>query len=375
MARSTDVSREHKILKTSFIGIGTNVLLGIVKAMVGILAGSIALATDALNNLSDAVSSIITIVGTKLAGKAPSKEHPFGYGRIEYMTALVIGFIVLGAGIGAAKTAIESILEPQATEYSAAFVGVVLVTMVVKVLLGNYTVKVGESVNSGALKAAGIDAKNDALVSAVTLVAALVYFVFSINIDAYAGVLISLAVIKAGFDILKETVGTLLGERVDSDLSRAVYEVIRTYPGVKDAHDLALSNYGPDRYLGSVHIEVDGKKTFSELYPMIYGLERDIYHRFNAIVTVGYYAIDEKSPETQRVKDVLQAHQDTSSYIMGYHGICVFPDKKEIFFDITFAFGAPVNTLLEAIKHDIKALYPDYEVMGQADFDMADGEY
>lgn len=375
MSKSVNLSREHIILKTSIIGIGTNVLLGIVKALVGVLAGSIALAADALNNLSDAVSSVITIVGTKLAGKAPSKEHPFGYGRIEYMTALVIGFIVLGAGLGAAKSAIDGILEPQATDYSVAFIGVVIVTMVAKVLLGNYTIKIGESVNSGALKAAGIDAKNDALVSAMTLVAAIVYFVFDINIDAYAGVLISLAVIKAGFDILKETVGTLLGERVDSELSQAVYDLIRNYPGVKEAHDLILSNYGPDRYLGSVHIEVDGKKTFSDLYPMIYRLERDIYHTFNAIVTVGYYAVDESSPETQAVKKILQNHQDASPYIVGYHGICVFPDKKEIFFDITFAFGAPVNTLLEAIKHDIKTLYPDYEVMGQADFDVADGEY
>lgn len=375
MADQVAVTRESRILKTSYIGIITNIILGLVKALVGVFSGSIALVTDSLNNLSDAVSSIITIVGTKLAGKAPTAEHPFGYGRIEYMTALVIGIIVFMAGIGAAKTAIDAILQPEAVDYSAGFVGVVVITMIVKVLLGNYTIKVGEAVNSGALKAAGIDAKNDALVSAVTILSALIYFAFDVNIDAYAGALISLAVIKAGYDILKETISSLLGERVESQLSEDIYKTIRSYPWVKDAHDLLLSNYGPDRYLGSVHIEVEGQQRFADLYPMIYDLERSIYKEFNAVLTVGYYAVDEKSHKTQEIKRLLDRYVENYAGVIGYHGICIFEDRKEIFFDVTFAFGSDVAGLMASIKEEVEGLYPGYRIGITSDFDVADGEY
>ena len=191
-------SREARILRTSYIGIAANVLLVIVKAAVGTLAGSLALVTDAVNNLSDVISSIITIAGTKMAGKLPDAEHPFGHGRLEYITALIIGAIVLAAGIGAAAESVEGILHPTPVEYSAGFVLIIIITIIAKVFLANYTINVGQAVHSGALKAAGIDARSDALISVVTLLSAAAYFLWELNIDAYAGGLISLAVIKAG---------------------------------------------------------------------------------------------------------------------------------------------------------------------------------
>ena len=345
------------------IGIITNVFLGLVKAFVGILAGSIALATDALNNLSDAVSSVITIVGTKLAGKRPTKDHPYGYGRIEYMTALIIGLIVLAAGLGAAKGAIDGIMHPEEVDYSISLIAIVLITMVVKVVLGKYTVSRGEKLNSGALKAAGIDAKNDALVSAVTLLAAAIYFVTDINVDAYAGGLISLAVIKAGFDILKETISTI------------IYDKVRSYQEVIGAHDLILNNYGPDRYVGSIHIEVDGDKTFDDLYPSIYRMEREIRRDFSVLLTIGFYAINKRSPETQEIHNLLVKYVAAYDEIVGFHGICVFEDKKEIFFDVTFAFSPKVKELMIRIENDVKERYPDYKVLGTIDYDVADGEY
>lgn len=375
MAQNTGETRERGIFKTSIIGIITNVFLGLVKALVGILAGSIALATDALNNLSDAVSSIITIVGTKLAGKRPTKDHPYGYGRIEYMTALIIGLIVLAAGLGAAKGAIDGILHPEEVNYSISFIAIVLITMVVKVILGKYTVSQGEKLNSEALKAAGIDAKNDALVSAVTLLAAAIYFITDINVDAYAGGLISLAVIKAGFDILKETISTILGERIDSKLSTAIYDKVKSYQEVIGAHDLILNNYGPNRYVGSIHIEVDGDKTFDDLYPSIYRMEREIHRDFSVLLTIGFYSINKKSPETQEIHNLLVKYVAAYDEIVGFHGICVFEDKKEIFFDVTFTFSSKVKDLMTRIENDVKERYPDYKVLGTIDYDVADGEY
>ena len=368
-------SREARILRTSYIGIAANVLLVIVKAAVGTLAGSLALVTDAVNNLSDVISSIITIAGTKMAGKLPDAEHPFGHGRLEYITALIIGAIVLAAGIGAAAESVEGILHPTPVEYSAGFVLIIIITIIAKVFLANYTINVGQAVHSGALKAAGIDARSDALISVVTLLSAAAYFLWELNIDAYAGGLISLAVIKAGLDILKETGSILLGERVDSELTKEIYDKVRSYPFVLGAHDLRLNNYGPDSYLGSIHVELDGSKSLSETYPLLFQIERDLLKEFNCIVTVGFYAIDFTSPNTKKVHDILACHAAAQEAIAGFHGICLYDSRKELFFDVTFHFGYDYRPILKTIRSEIAALFPDYTVVARPDINYADGEY
>lgn len=374
-AKPDAASREARILRTSYIGIAANVLLVAVKAGVGLAAGSLALVTDAVNNLSDVISSVITIAGTKLAGKMPDAEHPFGHGRIEYITALIIGAIVLAAGLGAAAKSVNGILNPAPVAYSAGFIGIVVITIIAKVALADYTIKVGQSVHSGALKAAGIDAKSDAVISAVTLLSVAAYFLWGFNIDAYAGGLISLAVIKAGLDILKETGSTLLGERVDSDLTKAIYRRVRSYPDVLVAHDLRLNNYGPDYYLGSIHVELDGSRSLSDTYPVLFQIEREILKEFNCIVTVGFYAVDFASPNTKKVRGILARYAAAEESIAGFHGICLYDGRKELFFDVTFHFGYDYRPLLKAIREEISALFPDYTVIARPDINYSDGEY
>jgi hypothetical protein len=209
----------------------------------------------------------------------------------------------------------------------------------------------------------------------VTLLSAAAYFLWELNIDAYAGGLISLAVIKAGLDILKETGSILLGERVDSDLTKDIYHKVRSYPFVLGVHDLQLNNYGPDSYLGSIHVELDGSKTLSETYPLLFQIERDLLKEFNCIVTVGFYAIDFTSPNTKKVHDILACHAAAQEAIAGFHGICLYDSRKELFFDVTFHFGYDYRPILKTIRNEVSALFPGYKIIARPDINYADGEY
>ena len=249
-------SRDKTIIRTSIIGILANVFLAGFKAVVGLTANSIAIVMDAVNNLSDAASSVITIVGTKLAGKEPDKKHPFGYGRIEYLSAMVISILVLYAGITAFVESVKKIIHPETPDYGIAALIIVAVAVVVKIILGRYVKHVGVKVNSDSLINSGEDATLDSVISFSTLVAAGVYLLFHVSLEAWLGAVIALVIIKSGFEMLRETLSKILGERADADLAREIKETVTSYPQVSGAYDLVLHNYGPDSYNGSIHIEV-----------------------------------------------------------------------------------------------------------------------
>ena len=208
-----DIARDKVITRTSIIGIAANVALAGFKAVVGILSNSIAIVLDAVNNISDAGSSVITIIGTKLAGKQPDRKHPFGHGRIEYMSAMIIAVLVLYAGITSLTESIGAILHPEEPSYGAAALVIVAVAVVVKIVLGRYVKGVGEKVNSDSLVNSGTDAMMDSVISASTLVAAVIFLLTGISLEAWLGVIISAVIIKAGIDMLRETLSELLGDR------------------------------------------------------------------------------------------------------------------------------------------------------------------
>ena len=199
------MNREKVVIRTSIISILANIVLAGFKAFVGLLANSIAIISDAINNLSDALSSIITIVGTKLAGKKPDKEHPYGHGRIEYMTSLVVSAIVLYAGITALIESVKKIINPGKVDYSTITLVILIAGIIVKFVLGIYVKKKGKEFNSDSLVASGSDAFNDAILSISVLLSAIIYMVFDISIEAYVGVLVSVFIIKAGIDLIKES--------------------------------------------------------------------------------------------------------------------------------------------------------------------------
>ncbi|MBQ8080960.1 MAG: cation transporter, partial [Clostridia bacterium] len=249
--------RSKAIVRTSVIGILANVLLAAFKAVVGLLSHSIAVVLDAVNNLSDAMSSVITIVGAKLAEKKPDKKHPLGYGRIEYLSAMVVAAIVLYAGITSLVESVKKIIAPEAADYSVWSLVIIAEAVAVKVLLGRYVKAVGERVHSGSLIASGQDALSDAILSASVLLCALLYTWTGLSLEAYVGVVISVFIIKAGFSMLAETLDDILGSRISREVTDAVKATVLKDPQVLCAYDLILHSYGPDRLVGSVHVEVN----------------------------------------------------------------------------------------------------------------------
>ena len=242
-------NREKTIVRTSIIGIAANIVLAAFKAAVGVFSHSIAIVLDAVNNLSDALSSVITIVGTKLAGKGPDKKHPLGHGRVEYLTAMVIAVLVMYAGITSLVESVKQIINPEMPDYKGVSLIIIAVSVLAKVVLGRYVKSVGERVKSDSLIASGTDATMDAAISASTLVAAGIFLWKGLSLEAYLGLIISLVIIKAGIDILRETISQIIGERVDSDLAVDIKKTVTGFEDVAGAYDLVLHSYGPDTAL------------------------------------------------------------------------------------------------------------------------------
>ncbi|MBQ7498005.1 MAG: cation transporter, partial [Selenomonas sp.] len=294
-------SREQVIVRTSIIGILANVFLAAFKAAIGFMSNSIAITLDAVNNISDAASSLITIVGAKLAARDPDKEHPFGYGRIEYMSAIIISVLVLYAGVTSLIESAKQILQPETPDYDALSLAIVAVAVVVKIVLGRYVKNVGEEVNSDALINSGEDAKLDSVISASTLVAAGIFLAFHISLEAWLGAIIALVIIKAGLDMLKETLSKILGERNDVELAKSIKKTITGYEGVRGAYDLVLHNYGPDSWQGSVHIEVPDTYSANQVDKMLREIMVDVAQKHNVILTaIGVYSFNTQDEEVSR---------------------------------------------------------------------------
>jgi len=363
------MTRQDKIVKTSIIGIVVNLILVAFKATIGILVNSIAITLDAVNNLTDALSSIITIIGTKLAGKAPDKEHPYGYGRIEYFSSVIIAAIVLWAGITALMESWPKIFHPDVTNYTTVSLIIVAVAVVVKFLLGRYVKNVGEEINSQALVASGSDAFFDAILSLSTLIAAIISIFFHISLEGILGVIISIVIIKASIDMLRETIDSMLGSRVDSELSRKIKASINEFPEVYGAYDLTLHNYGPENMEGSVHLEVDDDLTALEIHNLTNKVRYKIYDEFSIILTVGIYA------KNDVCKDVREDLYDiTSKYeeVLEIHGFMAYVEQKVITFDIIVDFDADREEVKNKILEEIKSLHPEYTYYMIDDYDVSD---
>ena len=281
------LSRDQVIIRTSVIGILANVLLAAFKALAGLATHSIAITMDGVNNLSDAASSVITIAGTKLAGKEPDRKHPFGYGRIEYLTAMVIAVLVLYAGITALKESIGKIIHPVAPEYAPVPLVIIAVAVTSR----------GKRVNSDSLKNSGADATLDSVISAAVLAAALIYLWTGLSLEAWLGAAIAALIIKSGIDMLRETLSKILGERADAEMAARIKEIVCSFPEVQGAYDLVLNNYGPDTYNGSIHIEVPDTCSVDRLDELLREIAVKVYRECHVILTaIGVYSLNTRDP-------------------------------------------------------------------------------
>ncbi len=366
--------REKVIVRTSLIGILANLFLAGFKAAVGLAAHSVAVLSDAVNNLSDALSSVITIIGARLAGRAPDKKHPMGHGRIEYMSAMVVAAIVLYAGISTLVDSVKKIIHPEEVSYTAVSLVILAAAVIVKILLGAYTKKKGESVNSGSLVASGQDASQDAILSASVLASALLYRLFSIKIEAWVGAVIAVFIIKAGFEMVTDAADDILGVRVSSEISVGIKKTILQDPDVHGVYDLIVNNYGPDRYLASAHIEVDDTMTAREIDALTRRLQQRVYEENGIILgTVGVYSVNTGDDEAGRIREDIRRRVMKREGVLQFHGFFLDEAEKRLTFDVILDFAVgDRQALYREICDEIRAAYPDYSVQVTLDVDVSD---
>ena len=356
-------NRSKVIVRTSIIGILSNLGLVAIKLVVGLIAMSVSIIMDAVNNLSDALSSVITIVGTKLSQKKPDAKHPYGHGRIEYVTSLVIGIIILVAGGLAIYESIKSIFDHTEPKFEIYSVILIAVAVLVKIILGLYFRHVGKKVNSEALKGSGIDALFDALLSFATLVSIIVWLATNgkVVIEGYIGAVIGLFMLKSGIDVLRNSLSSIIGERTSKETAEAIKHLVCQNKEVLGAYDLIVNNYGPDRGIGSIHIEVDDKLTAKEIHPLTRKISQEVYLKFGVILTVGIYASNTSNPEILEIRKNL--HELVKEYpnIQQVHGFYVDEQLKTISFDLVVGFEEEhVEELQESLINKLKEKHPDY---------------
>ena len=369
-----EASREKVIVKTSIIGIIANVFLAGFKAVIGLMTNSIAIVLDAVNNISDAGSSLITIVGTKLAGKEPDKKHPFGYGRIEYLSAMIISVIVLYAGITSFVESVKQIIHPETPDYNSVSLVIVAAAVIVKILLGRYVKSVGVKVNSDSLINSGEDATLDSIISASTLVAAGIFLIFHVSLEAWLGAVISLVIIKSGVEMLRDTISRILGERNDTELARGIHETVMSFGDVQGAYDLVLNNYGPDTWNGSIHVEVPDTYSADQLDQLLREIMMKVYSEHHVILTaIGVYSVNTTDEEVIRVKRQVAEIVFSHEHVRQMHGFYLTKDQKKIRFDIVVSFDAKDRgALYKEVVADVQKAFPDYALQVTMDTDFSE---
>ena len=366
--------RSKKIIKTSALGIIVNFMLAGFKAIVGLLSNSIAIVLDAVNNLSDALSSTITIIGTKLAGKKPDKQHPFGHGRIEYLSSMIIAVIILYAGIASLVESIKKIIVPQTPDYSVAAIIVVSVAIIVKIVLGLFFKKVGKNVHSDSLIGSGNDALMDSIISTATLISAILFIIFGLSLEAYLGVIIAFFIFKTGYSMLKSAISQILGERVEKNITISVKQTVSSFENVFGAYDLVLDNYGPDIYLGSIHIEIPDTMTAIEIDDLTRKITREVYSKHNVILTaIGIYSINTTDEEVQEMKSKILDIVHSHSSVLQMHGFYFNKNDNVINFDIILDFAdEDRQKTYQEVYDEVQKQYPDMKIQITMDIDVSD---
>ena len=365
--------RDRLIVRTSIIGIITNVFLAAFKAAIGLLSHSIAVVLDAVNNLSDALSSLITIIGTKLSAKLPDKKHPLGYGRIEYLTALVVAAIVLYAGATSLVESVKKIIHPETADYSLVSLVIIAVAVVVKLLLGRYVKSQGKKANSAALEASGADASFDAVLSASVLLSAIIFLLFGVSLEAWVGVVISCFIIKSGIEMITETLDDILGKRTDAELTGQIRASVLEEEEVRGVYDIIVNNYGPNKNTCSLHVELPDVMTVDQVDVLTRRIQASVYKATGVIVTgVGVYAYNTRDDEAAAIRNRVMSLVLSHDWALQLHGFHADTAAKTLRFDVVMSFDITPEEGLATLYSEVQSAFPDYTIHIVPDVDAAD---
>lgn len=355
--------REGVIAITSGLGIVVNLLIAAIKIVLGLIVSSIAIVSEGANNATDALSSVLTLVGTKLAGKRPDKKHPFGYRRVEYLTDLVVALFIMVTGIELLINSIRLIFNPEKLNISYLAIIVITVSALVKFILGTYTIKMGKKAGSSALEAVGIESRNDSFASIITIVSAIIFLVFHISFDAYAGIIISALIIKAGFEVLTETLSEIIGRSGKKELADKLYQVIRNTENIIAASDMILHNYGPDTWSGSVNVELDYKMTAGEIFQILHALQLKIMYEHSVLMVFGIYAVDNDREDVKAIRKDIATFVEEQKKVKSFHAVYLEPHTDKIYCDLIVDYTLNNwDTLKKEFKDYMNKRYPHSEI-------------
>ncbi len=357
-----DVRAAYGVL-AGVVGIVCNVLLSAAKGLIGFLSGSIAVFADAFNNLTDAVSSIISLIGAKLARRPADKEHPFGHGRYEYIAALVVAFLVIDVGLSCARNSFEKILHPEALAVGGVTFAVLTISILVKAWLGLFNRRLGKRINSSVMRATAADAMGDVLTTAATLAAMVVYHFFDRNIDGIVGLIVALIVIWEGVGIVRDTLKPLLGERPDPQLAQKITQMVESYDGIYGSHDLIIHNYGPTRSMATIHAEVSNSADIEQTHELIDRIEREVTRVTGVFLVIHMDPVETKDRHVLRYQRMVGEILRQLDENIRSHDFHMIDDGEQI----TLAFDVVVpytyhdeekNALLHRIIEEVQQYDP-----------------
>ncbi|GHV29784.1 cation diffusion facilitator transporter [Clostridia bacterium] len=360
--------RDAYLLMAGSIGILMNLLLVAIKWAIGTSANSVALISDALNNLLDAGCSAIVIIGTKLAKKSPDKKHPYGYGRIEYIAELVVSAAILVCGVGFLKRSTLAIAKPQEVHFDVISFWGILFALGIKVFLWRYNKRVEKKINSQMLKAASVDALSDVAISLLTLIVAIVSLFSDVKIDGYMGIIVSLFVMYSGMKLINETGGSILGSKIEKSLADKIYQKVMEQDIVSGAHDLILHNYGPNRHIGSINVGIADSLTVKEVADVFVRLKSEINEEFGISMTLGIYSINNYDEKTLKMKSEAQEIILGFDKVLNIHAFGIDGKAKVMYFDIVLDFEIVDEKWLKRdIEKALKSKFPTYDIMIHVD--------
>lgn len=358
------------------VGILANVLLFGGKVLAGVLSGSVAIIADAFNNLSDAGSSIVTLIGFRLSSAPPDKEHPFGHGRMEYLSALTVAALIMVAGVELATSAVDKILHPEPAEFSLISAAILVASIGVKAWMAYFNTKIGKRIDSDALTATATDCRNDVLCTAVVLASSLFTYFTHINIDGWVGAAVALFVIWSGFSILRETVSPLLGQAPDPALVDEIRRIVLEQDGIVGIHDLIVHNYGPGRCIVSLHAEVPCDADILYSHEIIDLTERQLSEELNLIACIHMDPIDTKDERVNELRATVAEIIGQIDAGLSMHDFrVVFGEhRSNVIFDVVVPFDyTGADTLQHEIEQRLQAVAPQFFVVITVDRDYSGG--
>lgn len=356
--------RESYGILCGVLGILLNLFLFSGKLLSGLISGSIAITADALNNLSDAGSSIVTLLGFKLAGQQPDSDHPFGHGRFEYISGLIVSFIILLMGLELLKSSVIKIFHPEKPEISLLVIVILLFSIVVKCYMAFYNKKIGKKIHSVSMAATATDSLSDVIATALVLISTLLAAFTDFVIDGYCGVAVALFILVAGFSAAKDTIGPLLGQAPDPEFVRQVTNIVLSYDGIIGVHDLMVHNYGPGRLHISLHAEVPADGDILQMHDLIDLIEHNLKTALRCSAVIHMDPVCVNDPETDRLRKVVEAILTETDPCLSMHDFRIVkgPTHTNLIFDVVapYAYKLSDSALTELLSYKIKSVNPEY---------------